>query len=78
MRESQKAATERVDVGGCDEVYERTLRSAAITAISPPVFGLNVYRLGDGAKRAVVVEVPASIDGPHLIYRNDFFGARRD
>ena len=25
--------------------------------------------------RAVVVEVPASIDGPHLIYKNDYFGA---
>ncbi|QKW36239.1 ATP-binding protein [Actinomadura sp. NAK00032] len=75
VRERQKAATERVDVGGFDEVYERSLRSAAITAISPPVFGLSVHRLGDQGKRAVVVEVPASIDGPHLIYRNDYFGA---
>lgn len=75
VRESQKAATERVDVGDLDEGYERSLRSAAITAISPPVFGLNVHRLGDVGKRAVVVEIPASADGPHLIYRNDYFGA---
>ncbi len=75
VRELQKAAMERVDVGECDEVYERSLRSAAITAISPPVFGLNVHRLGDEGSRAVVVEVPASVDGPHLIYRNDYFGA---
>ena len=75
VRESQKAATERVDVGEFDEAYERSLRSAAITAISPPVFGLNVHRLGVEGNRAVVVEVPASIDGPHLIYRNDYFGA---
>jgi predicted HTH transcriptional regulator len=34
VRESQKAATERVDVGEFDEAYERSLRSAAITAIS--------------------------------------------
>lgn len=68
-------ATERVGIGECDEAYERTLHSAAITAISPPVFGLNVYRLGNGSTRALVVEVPASIDGPHLIYRNDYFGA---
>src|SRR3954469_11515727 len=47
VRESQKAATERVDVGDLDEAYERSLRSAAITAISPPVFGLSVDRLGD-------------------------------
>ncbi|MFF5576002.1 AlbA family DNA-binding domain-containing protein [Streptomyces luteogriseus] len=73
--ESQKAATGRVDVGEFDEAYERSLRSAAITAISPPVFGLNVHRLEAEGKRAIVVEVPASVDGPHLIYRNDYFGA---
>jgi hypothetical protein len=75
VRESQKAATGRVDVGEFDEGYERSLRSAAITAISPPVFGLDVHRLGAEGERAVVVEIPASVDGPHLIYRNDFFGA---
>lgn len=75
VRESQKAATERADVGEFDEAYERSLRSAAITAITPPVFGLNVYRLGVTGSRAVVVEVPASVDGPHLIYKNDYFGA---
>ncbi|MFE9970065.1 helix-turn-helix domain-containing protein [Streptomyces hirsutus] len=75
VEESQKAATGRVDAGEFDETYERTLRSAAITAISPPVFGLNVHRLEADGKRAIAVEVPASIDGPHLIYRNDYFGA---
>ena len=75
VRESQKMATERVDVGEFDEACERSMRSAAITAVSPPVFGLNVHRLGVTGLRAVVVEVPASIDGPHLIYKNDYFGA---
>ena len=75
VRESQKVATERADVGDLDEAYERSMRSAAITAISPPVFGLNVHRLGAEGNRAVVFEVPASIDGPHLIYRKDYFGA---
>lgn len=75
VRESQKAATERVDVGEFDEAYERSLRSAAVSAITPPVFGLTVYRLGSGDRRAVAVGIPASIDGPHLIYRNDYFGA---
>lgn len=74
VREAQKAATGRVDVGELDEAHERCLRSAAITAISPPVFGLNVHRFGT-EPRAVVVEVPASIDGPHLIYKHDYFGA---
>ncbi len=77
VREQQKAATGRLDVGDFDEEYERSLRSAAITAISPPVFGLNVYRLGVEGNRAVVVEVPPSVDGPHLIYKNDYFGAHR-
>lgn len=75
VREEQKAATARADVGELDEAYERSLRSAAITAISPPVFGLVIHRLGPEGKRAVAVEVPASIDGPHLIYRNEYFGA---
>lgn len=39
VHESQKAATGRADVGDFDEGYERSLRSAAITAITPPVFG---------------------------------------
>ena len=76
VHESQKAATGRTDVGDFDEGYERSLRSAAITAITPPVFGLNVFRLGSAeGERAVIVEVPASVDGPHLIYRGDYFGA---
>lgn len=75
VTESQKAATTRADVGEFNESYERTLRSAAITAISPPVFGLTIHRLGTEGKRAVVVEVPASVDGPHLIYKNEYFGA---
>jgi hypothetical protein len=75
VEEDQKAATNRVDVGELSEAHERALRSAAITAISPPVFGLAVHRLDGGGKHAVVVEVPASVDGPHLIYRGEYFGA---
>ncbi|MEV0360637.1 ATP-binding protein [Nocardia sp. NPDC050697] len=75
VRESQKAATERIGVGECDEGYERALNTAAVNAITPPVFGLKVHRLGSVDKRAVAVEVPASVDGPHLIYRNEYFGA---
>lgn len=76
VTEKQKAATGRDDVGELSEVHERALHSAAVTAISPPVFGLIIHRLvNEAGKRAVVVEVPASVDGPHLIYRNDYFGA---
>lgn len=75
VQETQKAATGRSDAGDCDEGYERALRAAAMSAISPPVFGLNVHRFGTVGRRAVVVEVLASVDGPHLIYKNHYFGA---
>jgi len=76
VKETQKAATSRVDAGTCDENYERTLRSVARSKISPPVLNLDVHRLGsEDEGRAVVVEVPASVDGPHLVYRDQFFGA---
>ncbi|AYG05367.1 ATP-binding protein [Gryllotalpicola protaetiae] len=74
VRESQKAATERIDAGEFTEIHERAYRSAAVTAISPPIFGLEIHRLGEDP-HAVAVVVPPSIDGPHLIYKNDLFGA---
>ncbi|MFF1531502.1 helix-turn-helix domain-containing protein, partial [Cellulomonas sp. NPDC058312] len=75
IEESQKAAIERRDAGELDEAHERALRSAAITAISPPIFGLGIHVLGEPGNRAVAIVVPASVDGPHLIYRNEYFGA---
>ncbi|WP_234783278.1 helix-turn-helix domain-containing protein [Mycolicibacter heraklionensis] len=74
VEENQKAAAGRKDVVDLSQEHERTLRSVAITAITPPVFGLEIHRLGT-SPCAVAVVVPASVDGPHLIYRNDYFGA---
>ncbi|WP_166998406.1 AlbA family DNA-binding domain-containing protein [Paramicrobacterium fandaimingii] len=74
VEEKQKVATRRKDTGDFTEVHERAYRSAAVSAISPPVFGLDIYRLGMDC-RAVAVIIPASVDGPHLIYKNDYFGA---
>ena len=74
VEEDEKSATRRTDTGEFTERHERAYRSAAITAISPPIFGLTVHRLGTDV-RAVIIEVPASVDGPHLIYKNDLFGA---
>lgn len=75
VEESKKRATARVDVGDLGEVHERALRAVAISAISPPVFGLGIYPTGVEGNRAVTVVVPASVGTPHLIYRNDYFGA---
>lgn len=75
VTEHQKVATGRVDAGELTEIHERALHSAAVTAITPPIFGLRFHRIGEEGNRAVVLVVPASVDGPHLIYRNDYFGA---
>jgi hypothetical protein len=74
VTETGKKADGRRDVGDLDERHEATLRRAAVTAIVPPVFGLQIVRLGVDP-RAVAVIVPASVDGPHLIHRQEFFGA---
>ncbi|GAA3717303.1 hypothetical protein GCM10022399_37400 [Terrabacter ginsenosidimutans] len=74
VTESSKKAEGRHDVGELSERHEKTLRAVAVSAISPPVFGLDIVRLGIDP-RAVAVIVPAGVDGPHLIYRNDYFGA---
>lgn len=73
--EVQKAATGRRDVGELTEQLERALRSAAVTAISPPVFGLRIHQIGTTGNQVVAIVVDASIDGPHLIYKNEYFGA---
>jgi Putative DNA-binding domain len=74
VTEKEKAATGRKDTGDFTEDHERTLRRVAVTAITPPVFGLEIHRLGDDPC-AVAVIVPASVDGPHLIFRGEHFGA---
>lgn len=73
--ENQKKASLRTDAGEVSESYERTLRRVAVSGIHPPVFGLNVIRLGVEPTRALAVVVPPSVDVPHLIYRGDYFGA---
>ena len=75
VTETQKAATGRKDTGELTEGYERALRSASVTAISPPIFGLGVVQLGEPGNQCVIVVIPPSVDGPHLIYRKEYFGA---
>ncbi len=75
VTESQKAATGRKDTEERGERYESALSSAAVTAISPPVFGLEIVQLGAPGNQCVVVVIPPSVDGPPLIYKNEYFGA---
>ncbi|WP_150460426.1 AlbA family DNA-binding domain-containing protein [Nesterenkonia ebinurensis] len=73
--ERQKCAAERVNVDVFTEGQERTLRAAAYSAIVPPVMNLKIHRLDESEPRAVVIEVPPSAEGPHLILKNQYFGA---
>lgn len=75
ITETQKAATGRRDVGELTEQIERALRSAAVTAITPPIFGLRIHHIGTTGNQVVAIIVDASVDGPHLIYRGEYFGA---
>jgi len=75
VTEEEKHATGRKDTGELTENHEQALRRVAVTAISPPVFGLSIERVGEPNERAVVVVVPATVNGPHLLYRSDLFGA---
>lgn len=74
VEEAEKRATERRPVN-LTENHERSLRAVAVSAITPPVFGLEIYAIGQPENQVVAVVVPASVDGPHLIYRDKFFGA---
>ncbi|MDZ5146372.1 AlbA family DNA-binding domain-containing protein [Microbacterium testaceum] len=76
VTETEKAADGREDAGELTENYERTIRQACMTAITPPVFGVQTQPISSSTgKRAVALLVPASPDGPHLVYRDDVFGA---
>lgn len=75
VTEADKKASGRVDTGDLTELLERTLRSVAVSSIHPPVFGLDIVQLGEAGNRCIAVVIPASVDGPHLIYRGEYFGA---
>ncbi len=75
VTEDEKQATGRADVGDLTENHERALRAAAFNVVVPPVFGLEIVRVGGPGHRAVVVVISPSSDAPHLIYRNQLFGA---
>ncbi|WP_254923079.1 ATP-binding protein [Rhodococcus sp. OK302] len=75
IKEDQSRATGRCDVGELTENHERTIRSAAVTAITPSVFGLDIVPIGEASNQVVAIIVGPSVDSPHLIYRDEYFGA---
>lgn len=76
VTETGKAADSRHDAGELTEGYERTIRQVSMAAINPPVFGIQAVSIpSETGTRAVALVIPASPDGPHLVYRNDQFSA---
>jgi len=76
VTENNGAANGRGDSGELTEQYERTIRQVCMTAITPALFGVEVIAIPSAlGTPAVALVIPASPDGPHLVYRNDQFGA---
>lgn len=76
VTETNKAADGRHDAGELTESYERTIRQVTMAGITPPVFGVQTIAVpSTTGTRAVALVIPASPDGPHLVYRMDQFGA---
>src|SRR5665647_226593 len=71
------AAKDLIDIGEVDQAGERKLRQAAYSAVRPAITHLSIDRLEsvDGTRRALVVGVGPSLDAPHLVFRNQVFGA---
>ena len=65
-------AVGRYNVGIVDERVVETMRKIAVSNISPPVFNLEIQRVESGAQKALIVEVPASVDVPHLIFKRKY------
>lgn len=76
VTEENKAAIGRMDAGELSEGYERTIQQACMTAITPPVFGVRALTVeSNNGTRSAAIMVPDSTDGPHLIWRGEYFGA---
>lgn len=70
------AAAELTDAGDVGQDVEKSLRQAAYTQVRPSVVGLEMHPLvGPEGKRALVVRVHSSVEAPHLIYKDPYFGA---
>ncbi|MBG9333235.1 ATP-binding protein [Corynebacterium belfantii] len=54
-----------------EDSYSRYYLQAVTDRIHPPVFGVEVYFVGDEDNRVLIVEVPESRDLPHLIESAD-------
>ena len=78
VTEQGKQATGRTDTGELTEGHERSLRSVAVTAITPPVFGLGIHQLGATGNQCVVIvgSWQARSGGHHRCSNNMIVGSK--
>jgi hypothetical protein len=75
VRDGGDKADERCDPGDIGRDRIRKLESLVISGICPPVFNVEFLPLMEATPPCLVVLIPDSASGPHLVYRNEFFGA---
>lgn len=65
------------DVGPITDNTLREMRAAAFSGITPPVLGLQLVPVEDpeNGESVLALLIPASDDSPHLVFRQDMFGA---
>lgn len=75
VAESGAQAAELSGVGEITDDLLRELRGAAFSGITPPVIGIQTIILKDENASILAILIPPSEDSPHLIFRQDLFGA---
>lgn len=66
---SAAVAVRHLEVWG--DADERRLRQVAYSAIQPPVHGLTFTAVGPEDERVVIMDIPASLDAPHLVWKKN-------
>lgn len=65
------------DVGSITDSTLREMRAAAFSGVTPPVLGLQLVPVQDpeNSESVLALLIPPSDDTPHLVFRQDMFGA---
>lgn len=75
VAEEGAEAAEICGVGVITDGILRELRGAAYSGITPPVLGFQTVVIAEGGVNVLAILIPPSDDSPHLVFRQDLFGA---
>lgn len=75
VAEEGSEAAEICDVGEITDGTLRELRGAAYSGITPPVLGFQPVVIAEDGVSLLALLIPPSDDSPHLVFRQDLFGA---